>query len=169
MSAQQRDPEMIAKGNNGQLAVYADRVVLARKGVGAFMSQGIGKGDKEIALESISAIQWRNAGALTLGYIQFTFAGALDMRGGILDAQKDENAVTFNKKQQGDFERARALIDAHRAQQRAPFQTGQRASAAETPAPSSAADELAKWAALRDQGIISPDDFEAKKRQLLGL
>jgi hypothetical protein len=36
------------------------------------------------------------------------------------------------------------------------------------PAPS-AADELAKWAGLRDQGIITDEDFEAKKRQLLGL
>jgi hypothetical protein len=33
----------------------------------------------------------------------------------------------------------------------------------------SAADELAKWAALRDSGVISAEEFEAKKRQLLGL
>jgi hypothetical protein len=31
------------------------------------------------------------------------------------------------------------------------------------------ADELAKFAALRDQGVITAEDFEAKKRQLLGL
>jgi hypothetical protein len=30
-------------------------------------------------------------------------------------------------------------------------------------------DELERLAGLRDQGIISDDDFEAKKRQLLGL
>lgn len=29
--------------------------------------------------------------------------------------------------------------------------------------------ELQKLAALRDQGIISADDFEAKKQQLLGI
>jgi hypothetical protein len=34
---------------------------------------------------------------------------------------------------------------------------------------SSDADELAKWAGLRDSGVISAEDFEAKKRQLLGL
>jgi hypothetical protein len=35
---------------------------------------------------------------------------------------------------------------------------------------SSDADEVAKWAAaLRDSGVISAEDFEAKKRQLLGL
>ena len=33
----------------------------------------------------------------------------------------------------------------------------------------STADELVKWASLHDQGIISNEEFEAKKRQLLGL
>ena len=39
---------------------------------------------------------------------------------------------------------------------------------AETAAPSYLA-ELEQLAKLRDQGVISEDDFEAKKRQLLGL
>lgn len=155
----------VAKGVNGQLVVYPDRVILQRKGMGAFMAQGIGKGDKEISLATLSAIQWRNAGALTLGYIVFTFMGASDARGGIIDAQKDENAVTFNKKQQRDFEQARALID----QQRAALRTAQQAPVVQQTIAPSAADELAKWAQLRDQGVITADDFEAKKRQLLGL
>ena len=33
----------------------------------------------------------------------------------------------------------------------------------------SAADEIAKYASLRDQGILSEDEFIAKKKQLLGL
>ena len=45
---------------------------------------------------------------------------------------------------------------------------------APTAPPASAADsdytaELEKLAKLRDQGVISPDDFEAKKKQLLGI
>lgn len=31
------------------------------------------------------------------------------------------------------------------------------------------ADELQKFADLRDQGIITNDEFEAKKKQILGL
>lgn len=34
---------------------------------------------------------------------------------------------------------------------------------------SSEADELAKWKGLLDQGIISPEEFEQKKKQLLGI
>ena len=46
--------------------------------------------------------------------------------------------------------------------------------AAPAPAPAPAPeesyiDELEKLADLRDRGVISPEDFEAKKMQLLGL
>jgi hypothetical protein len=41
------------------------------------------------------------------------------------------------------------------------------------PAPTAGGDdytaELEKLAKLRDEGVISPDDFEAKKKQLLGI
>ena len=40
------------------------------------------------------------------------------------------------------------------------------------PAPAAAGDyteELEKLAKLRDEGVITPEDFEAKKKQLLGL
>ena len=45
--------------------------------------------------------------------------------------------------------------------------------AAPTPAPAAPAGdytaELEKLAKLRDEGVISADDFEAKKKQLLGI
>ncbi len=43
------------------------------------------------------------------------------------------------------------------------------AGAAPVAAPLSAPDELEKWAALRDKGLITEADYEAKKKQLLGL
>ena len=46
--------------------------------------------------------------------------------------------------------------------------TGEREATAVTPEPSYLA-ELERLAGLRDQGIISDEDFEAKKQQLLGL
>ena len=47
-------------------------------------------------------------------------------------------------------------------------------SAAPAPAPAAAAEpnymaELEQLANLRDQGILSPEEFEAKKKQILGL
>jgi hypothetical protein len=58
---------------------------------------------------------------------------------------------------------AKEIADAIRAR------LGRPASAANAQAVASDADELAKWAALRDSGVITAEDFEAKKRQLLGL
>ena len=46
------------------------------------------------------------------------------------------------------------------------------AQAPPAPAPASAPDytaELQRLAELRDQGVINADDFEAKKKQLLGI
>jgi Bacterial PH domain/Protein of unknown function (DUF2510)/Short C-terminal domain len=58
---------------------------------------------------------------------------------------------------------AKEIADAIRAK------LGRPAAATTVQAASSDADELAKWARLRDSGVISAEDFEAKKRQLLGL
>jgi hypothetical protein len=57
---------------------------------------------------------------------------------------------------------AKEIADAIRARLGRPV-------AATTQAVPSDADELAKWARLRDSGVITAEDFEAKKRQLLGL
>ena len=43
------------------------------------------------------------------------------------------------------------------------------ASVVTPPAETSEADELEKLAGLRDQGVITEEEFEAKKKQLLGL
>jgi hypothetical protein len=58
---------------------------------------------------------------------------------------------------------AKEIADAIRAK------LGRPTAATTIQAVSSDADELAKWAGLRDSGVISAEDFEAKKRQLLGL
>jgi membrane protease subunit (stomatin/prohibitin family) len=63
----------------------------------------------------------------------------------------------------------------HRQQQRwAEQEQGQQEGQAPPPAAAPSGDsdytaELEKLAKLRDEGVISPDDFEAKKKQLLGI
>jgi hypothetical protein len=55
-------------------------------------------------------------------------------------------------------------------QQQAAYE--QQAAAAPAPAPAGEPEymaELQQLAQLRDQGILSPEEFEAKKKQLLGL
>ena len=62
-------------GNNGQIEVLADRLVIELCGgfIGFFL---LGfKGEKTIPFSSISAIQFREPGMVLLGYIQFNVLG----------------------------------------------------------------------------------------------
>jgi hypothetical protein len=148
--------EFQVKGHNGQIELYGNKVCIRRKGVLAFLTQGL-KGDKEIMISSISSIQFKKASAWTNGYIQFSFIGGQEAKGGIRQATKDENTVMFTAEQQPDFERIKAEIE-------------NRIQAKSIPsAPSSDADEIAKLADLRDKGILTEEEFQQKKKQILGL
>jgi len=63
---------------------------------------------------------------------------------------------------------------ARRQQQKYAAEDQQAVAPAPAPAPAAAAEpeymaELEQLAKLRDQGILSPEEFEAKKKQILGL
>lgn len=146
-----------AEGVNGQVELDGNVLRIQRKGVRAFLTQGL-KGDKEILVKSITSIQVKPAGMIANGYIQFGFFGGKESKGGIFDATKDENTVMFNKKQAQDFARLKASVDEARLAELPAAGPGQ-----------SDADELEKLAGLRDRGILTPEEFEAKKRQILGL
>jgi len=147
---------MSVKGIYGGIELLQDRVRIKRKGFGSLMLQGF-KGDKEILISQLSAIQFKKAGMLTNGYIQFSFLGGHETKGGLLDATRDENTVMFNTKQQKEFIELKERIDQMIASSRAG-----------TKAPSNL-DELEKLAALKDKGIITEEEFAQKKKQLLGL
>jgi len=146
---------LYAKGINGQIELYSNKVRIIRKGIVGFLTQGL-KGDKEILISSITSIQFKKAGGLTNGYVQFAFMGGKDAKGGIFQATHDENSVMFKPKQQPEFERIKEEIE-------------KRIQAGNIPSSSfSSADEIAKLADLRDKGILTEDEFQQKKKQVLG-
>jgi hypothetical protein len=152
---------MEVKGVNGTVTFDGQTVTINRKGFLARAS--VGKGTKSIPVLSITAVQWKPAGPLTNGFIQFTVGGGVERRSGFgkqtTDAAKDENSVVFRTKQKAEFEELRdAVQDA----------ISNRHAGAQAPQPSSVADELAKLAELRNAGVLSPDEFEAQKARLLG-
>lgn len=151
---------MEAIGVNGQLELSGNKIIIKRKGLLAKMTQGL-KGDKEILIKQISSIQFKKAGALTNGYIQFSFSGGKEDQGGLFDATKDENTIMFSKKQQPAFEKIKLTIE-------------EKIESLHNQASPSAtmvdvADEIKKLAELKDSGILTEEEFEAKKRQLLGI
>ena len=62
------------QGVQDLLEVFGDKVQLTPKGVLGFLNKGL-KGTKTIPFTSIQALQFKEAGAVFSGYIQFTIAG----------------------------------------------------------------------------------------------
>lgn len=147
---------MEAKGVNGQLELLENKIRIKRKGVLAFMTQGL-KGDKEILIKQISSIQFKKAGMLTNGYIQFAFIGGQEAKGTFFQATKDENTIMFKTGQQVSFEKIKEAIE----KKIASMEKGE--------TKSSNLDELEKLAELKDKGIITEEEFTAKKKKLLGI
>ncbi|MEP6785932.1 MAG: SHOCT domain-containing protein [Sphingomonadales bacterium] len=112
------------------------------------------KGEKRIAYSSITAIQVKEATAAISGYIQFSILGGLESQRGIWDASKDENSVLFTVQQMPVFQRLRECVEAKTA---APARNSTSSSN------TSLAEELAKLAALRDQGVLTDQEFASSK------
>ena len=146
-----------AEGHNGQIEMNKTTVTIKRDGLLGFLTQGL-KGDKQILISQISAIQFKKADGFTNGYIQLAFIGGQEAKGGLSEAVSDENTVLFQTNQQAEFEKFRQELQ----QRIEKSQNGGNR-------PNSNLDDLEKLAALRDKNIITGDEFEAKKRQLLGL
>jgi hypothetical protein len=149
------------KGHNGTVIFDGDFVTIRRSG---FMARAtIGKGEKRIPLGSIAAVQWKPAGAMMNGFISFTLGGGNETRSRFgsqtFDATKDENSVVFVKKQMPEFDALRneveqAIASRHRPAEAAPA------------APDHLA-QLKQLSELRDAGILSEEEFSAKKAEIL--
>lgn len=143
--------ELYAKGRNGQITVSADWLTIERKGLGRM---GHSKGDRRIPLASITAVQMRPAGPFANGFLKFTIPGSPELRGGLQAATTDENAVVFTRSQQKAFDAVRARVEDYIARRNAP-------------AAPDVADQLRKLGELRDAGVLSAEEFEAKKAELI--
>ena len=154
--------ETSAKGTNGTLVVKENTIEIIRSGINARLL-GL-RGNKEILIKNITSIQFKKPGLLTNGFIQFAFSGSSESKGGVLDATKDENSVVFTKSELKNFERLKDIINEKRNNAHN-FEA--------VPQPSQHQDDIytqiEKLNGLKEKGIINNDEFEAKKKQLLGL
>src|SRR5713101_6539517 len=102
---------LFAKGLDGQLTLDGDWLTISRKGGLAKLGHGLA-GEKRVPVGNITAVRLKTAG-FTSGYLQISMMGSVDARkGGVLEAGKDENSVTFSKRQQGPFEEIRTQLEA---------------------------------------------------------
>ena len=144
--------------SNGKYHVVIDKGYLrwTSKGALNYLTKG-SKGEKSIPIKSITAVQIKQP-RLTAGYIQFAYSGASESKGGIMDAAKDENTITFStKKELAQANEIKELIESLQSEDSQPATQ------------SSDADELLKFKGLLDAGAITEEEYEAKKKQILGL
>jgi putative oligomerization/nucleic acid binding protein len=147
--------DRIYNGYNGNLILTDSGVIIKRGAKGFWLGGLMLRGEKTIPYSSIAAVQLKKAGMATAGFIQLTLIGGPEAKAGYLQSLTDENSITFqiwndNNKR---FEEAKQLLE-------------QRVLASRNPALRSA-DELAKFAQLRDKSVITEEEFQKKKKQIL--
>lgn len=150
------------------LKVYDDRVVLSQEGVMGTLTRGL-SGDKTFYYCDITSVQFKEAG-WTAGFIEFTFPGSNDLPGGSILGSTNENRYTFSKPTLGA---ARALnIEAIKAKDFIEEKIKEYKENKNRKANNeyiSVADEIKKFKSLLDEGIITQEEFDEKKRKLLEL
>lgn len=154
---------MEAKGNNGILFADDFKITIKREGLNARLLNL--RGQKEIYIKDISSIQFKKPGMISNGFIQFSFAGSNEKSGGTFNAATDENSVVFTAKQLQNFEKIKDFIDRRRNELLNQVSNPLNASKHEKDIYA----EIEKLADLRNKGIVTIEEFEMKKRQLLGL
>lgn len=103
-----------------------------------------------------SGVQYKKPG-FTTGYLQIVLIGGRDARNGVSGAVKDENSITFSKKEDHLILEIKEYIENYIHERSAGSATA------------SNLDEIRKLKELLDIGAITDEEFEAKKAQLLNI
>ncbi len=151
---------MRAEGINANLLLLEDRVRLQRREEKTFLNQGF-KGERDILFSQISSVRMKKATTLGSGYIHFSLFGKDETNG--IDPTRSENTVMFRGARQPEFDRIKVAIETKIA--------ASKKVAALKPQLSTISyiEELEQLALLRNKGVITEEEFAAKKRQILGI
>jgi hypothetical protein len=149
------------KGHTGSVRFDGEFITIIRKG---FLARaGVGKGEKRIPIASVAAVQWKPAGRLVNGYIEFSISGGNEGRSrfgsATTDAARNENAVIFTRKQMSGFAELRSEIEAAIADHH-----GGKSAGADKP---SVAELINQLAELKKKGILTTEEYNIKKAELL--
>ncbi|MFC1938587.1 SHOCT domain-containing protein [Chloroflexota bacterium] len=150
---------MRVEGVNANLLLLEDRIRIQRKEEKTFLNQGF-KGQKDILFSQISSVRLKRATTLGNGYIRFSVLGRDET--GEIDPTRDKNTVMFRGARQAEFDKIKVAIETK--------MTTVRTAVYKPPLSAmSYIEELEQLAALRNKGIITEEEFAAKKRRILGI
>ncbi|WP_104087929.1 DUF4429 domain-containing protein [Arthrobacter sp. GMC3] len=154
------DHAFVAIGHVGYASFDGHFITLQRVGMGRGIT---GKGVKRIPLQSVTAVQVKPGGAVMSGFIQFTIPGGNEVRSQFgsqtVDAVNDENSMIFTRQDEAPFLILRDKIEQALVSHHAP--------AAPVAAAPDVMGQLQQLGQLRDAGVVTAEEFEAKKAELL--
>lgn len=153
-------PVYVYNGHNADLYVYSTKIVIAGKNFNHSM------GEKTIPMHAISAVQMKASTPMVYGCIEFNVTGEIASStagiGAGIRGRTSENTVVFaSNKDDAKVKQIKEYIESIIYSQKAGNQT--------IIQQTSNADELKKCKELLDMGIITQEEFDAKKKQLLDL
>ena len=150
-------------GSRGRsLKVYEDKCVISVKaGLGSFIAGNATDGEKTIYYSDVLGVQFKKTG-VTLGYLQLETASAI--MNNRADNFQNENSFTFDEHLNDIMEEVQLFV-----KKKVEEAKRQKNSPVVVAGTISNADELKKFKELLDLGIITQEEFDAKKKQLLGL
>ena len=141
-------------GNTADLEVYEDHLVYIGKTTAQSVVMGLAyNGSKEYYFCDLTSVNYKAPGIIN-GYLSFEYPGS----------QHIQETIWFNRKKDivAEFKKAYEYI-----KERIAFYKKQKSST--TIQQLSSAEELKKFKELLDADIITQEEFDAKKKQLLGL
>jgi hypothetical protein len=147
--------KIISKSN--ELELSGSNVIIRKRGVANMMASGL-NGDRTIAISTITSIQLKKAGWVP-GYILFSYAGSKPFSGGIIEATQDPDSLMFDKTLNEEVEEFKNKVEEIMRTSKSP--------SIGNPA-SSLTDEIMKLATMKENGILSEEEFNAAKKKLLG-
>jgi hypothetical protein len=149
-----------ASGKGGIMLVATDRRAIVIKAGAVATGRWGGHEVNSFGYQQITSTEMR--GGLMDGYVEISTGGVQNRQPGRLGQMKASNIVPYNRPSEGAF---RAVVEVIR--QHLYAAPGQPAPNAQPAAAPSIPQQIAELAQLRDAGVLSPAEFEAKKAELL--
>lgn len=136
------------------ITVYDDYFVIGQRSsvLNTLISKSIFEEEKKLYYTNISSLEFGEPTSFAAGKIKFEFAGGYNSA---------NNIIYFPEADRDDMKKIYDFIDKKVQEVRAGNNT--------SVGGFSVADELSKFKNLLDSGIISQEEFDEKKKQLLGL
>ncbi len=143
------------------LKVYEDCISFTPKGFFGFMAKGLA-GERKIFYKDITSVQFKKPTKWLAGFIEFYVVGHYNTKqgGGLWEGVNNENRINFDLKLLPTMIEIRDFVST---------KINNQPTYASKVEETNITSELRKYKQLFDEGVITQEEFDAKKKQLLGL